>query len=614
MSMRGGFMGRMQRSNEKYPLTKLDRQALSLVWRYLRPYRGKLVGALAAMAVLTGTGILAPYLTKVAIDSYITVGNFAGLTLISLAYLAVSLVQWLASYRQGYLSGQVGQGVIYDLRRDLFDRVIRHSIDFHRKQQVGQVMSRLTNDVNSLAEAATGTFLSLITDVLSLGGIVTVLILMDWRLAVVTFVAMPLIVLATLILGRRMRVAFRDVQQELAAVNAGVEQGVSGMRVTQSMSREAYSVEQFEDLSLRNLRANLRAGLLSAALGPTMSISGSLGTALVLGYGGVQVASGAMSVGVLMAALGYARGFFGPLRELSGVYGTLQSAAASLDRIADYLNRPLEIIEPEEPQRPPGGFHGKVEMEEVRFGYDREMVLQGVSLTIEPGEVVALVGVTGAGKSTLVNLLTRLYDVGEGAVRLDGVDVRQIANADLRRLIAVVPQDTFLFYGTIGDNIRYARPEATDAEVEAVARRSQAHEFITRLAQGYDTPVGEGGVRLSGGQKQLVALARTMMADPKILILDEATSHVDAHTEGLIQAGMEELLRGRTALLIAHRFSTLKQAHRIYVLEAGRIVAQGSHEELVQSSPVYRDLYRKQWVGPAETTADPATSSPNAED
>lgn len=597
MSMRGGFMGRMRGQEESYRLSQLDRRALGLLWGYLRPYRAKLLLVLMALAVLTGTGLLGPYLTKVAIDSYIAVGDLAGLSLISLLYLLVGGLQWGASYWQGYLSSQVGQGIIHDLRSDLFDRVLRQSVRFHREEQVGQVMSRLTNDVNTLADAATSTFLGLITDVLSLGGVVVVLLLLNWRLALVTFVVMPVVVLTMALMGRRMRHAYRDVQQELAAVSAGVEQGVSGMRVTQSLSAESYSVEQFEDLSLRNLRANLRASLLTAALSPTMSITGSLGTALVLGYGGVQVATGAITVGVLMAALGYVRRFFGPLRELSLVYNTLQGAAASLDRVSDYLDRPVEVEEPEHPQRPAGGFVGRVDVDHVSFSYGREKVLEDVSLTIEPGEVAALVGPTGAGKSTLVNLVTRLYDVQEGRVALDGVDIRDIAFADLRRLIAVVPQDTFLFDGSIGDNIRYARREATDAEVEAAARQAQAHEFISRLPQGYETQVGEGGVRLSGGQKQLVALARAMLADPTILILDEATSHVDAHTEGLIQAGMEELLRGRTALIIAHRFSTLKRADRIYVMEAGRVVAQGTHEQLLEISPTYRDLAQKQWVG-----------------
>jgi len=595
MTIRGGFMGRLQAREENYRLSQLDKGALVLLWSYLRPHAGKLSLALVAMLTVTGTTLLAPYLTKIAIDQCIAKRDLARLTLVAGLYVGAYGLQWLAAYWQGYLSSQVGQRVIYNIRRDLFDRVLRQSLAFHQQKQVGQIISRLTNDVNALADAASTGFLNLTTDFLTLTGIAIVMLWLDVKLALVTFVVIPVVIFAMGYLGKQMRRAYRAVQQEIAAVNAGVEQGVSGMKVVQSLSRESFTIDQFQNSSLRNMRANLRAAMLFAAVFPTMTVTNSLGTALVLAYGGTQVASGAITLGLLIAALGYVRQFFSPLRELSLVYNTYQAAAASLDRISDYLRTAPDIEEPKEPRRPAGGFRGRIEMEDVSFGYGKDLVLRHVNLTVHAGEVVAIVGPTGSGKSTIVNLLTRLYDVDEGAVRIDGVNVRDIAFSDLRRLIAVVPQDVFLFDGTILDNIRYGRPDANEHEVQEAARRAQAHEFIAGLPHGYQSQVGEGGVLLSGGQKQLVALARAVLADPKILVLDEATSHVDVLTESLIQKGMDELLRGRTALVVAHRFSTLRKAARIYVVEEGRVVAEGSHEKLMRGSPVYRDLYERRW-------------------
>jgi ABC-type multidrug transport system fused ATPase/permease subunit len=400
-------------------------------------------------------------------------------------------------------------------------------------------------------------------------------------------------------LGKQMRRAYQDVQQALADVNTGVEQGVAGMRVVQSLSRETFTVEQFESLSLRNMKANLRVGLLFAAVFPTMTITNMLGMALVVGYGGSLAARGAVTVGVLLAFLGYVYRFFGPLRELSLVYNTFQAAAASLDRIADYMLREPQVPEPARPQRPPHGFEGRIVFEGVTFGYDEEPVISNLNLRVGRGETIALVGATGAGKSTLAKLLARLYEVWGGAVRIDGVDVREIASTDLRGLVNIVPQDVFLFADSIRENIRYGNPTADEAAVEAAARRAQAHAFIAALPQGYETPVGELGAMLSGGQKQLIAFARALLADPKILVLDEATANVDAYTEALIQQAMDEIRRDRTTLIIAHRFSTLRKADRIVVVEDGRIVGQGSHDELIETNETYQRLYRRQWAATA---------------
>jgi ATP-binding cassette subfamily B multidrug efflux pump len=596
MTIRGGFMTRMQGREERFRFSELDRQALGMLWGYLRAHKGRLALALAATLTVTATTLAMPYLTKVAVDTTIAQGDLRGLALISLLYLALNGVYWLASYWQGYLSTWVGQHVVHTMRHDLYAHVLRQPVAFHERERVGQISSRLTHDVNALAEVASSGALNLVNDLLTLVGIIAIMALLDVRLTLVTLASIPVVMLSMGYLGKQMRRAYQQVQQAIADVNTGVEQGVAGMRVVQSLSRESFTVEQFESLSLRNMKANLSVGLLFAAVFPTMTVTNMLGVALVLGYGGALVIQGATTVGVLLAFLGYVYRFFGPLRELSLVYNTFQAGAASLDRIADYLGRRPAVVEPEQPERPAGRFEGRIAFEQVTFGYDGEPVLRDVDLDVQVGETIALVGPTGAGKSTLARLLARLYDVDEGAVQIDGVDVRRIASADLRRLVTLVPQDVFLFADTIRENIRYGDPGATDEQVEAAARRAQAHDFIVGLPRGYDSRVGERGVTLSGGQRQLVAFARALLADPRILVLDEATADVDAYTEARIQEAMDEIRRGRTTLIIAHRFSTLRKADRIVVIEDGRIVGQGTHESLIASNPTYQRLYRRQWA------------------
>ncbi len=598
MTIRGGFMMRLQGQDEgaRVRLSDLNREALGILGRYMRRYTGRLGLALLSTLTVSATTLAMPYLMKIAVDSHIAERNLPGLAWISLLYLALNGLYWLAIYWQGYLSAWVGQHVVYDLRRDLFDHVLRQSIRFHEQERVGGIMSRITNDVNAVSEVASSGALNLLSDLVSLVGIIVIMATLSVRLTLVTLIAVPVVLLSIGYLGKQMRRAYRDVQQALADVNTGVEQGVVGMRVAQSLSRESFTVEQFESLSLQNMKANLRAGLLFAAVFPTMTVTNMLGIVLVLGYGGILVSSGALTIGGLLAFLGYVYRFFGPLRELGLVYNSFEAAAASLDRISDYMARQPEIVDPPQPLRPTGGFRGELAFDHVTFAYEDTPVLHDLHLHIRAGETIALVGATGAGKSTIAKLLARLYDPQTGTVTIDGIDLRQIALADLRRLATLVQQDVYLFADSIRENIRYGAPQATDTEVEDAARRAQAHAFIAQLPRGYDTQIGELGAMLSGGQRQLVAFARALLADPKVLVLDEATANVDPYTEELIQKAMDEIRKDRTTVIIAHRFSTLRKADRIIVVEDGRVVGEGTHETLFADNAVYRRLYQREWA------------------
>jgi len=613
--MRAGFMMRLQgEENKQFRMSALDRRHLSLLLAHLRPQAVGLAVAVIAIMLTSGITLAFPYLLKVAVDRHIAESDMTGLIIVAVIYFGLTLVQWFASFSQAMLCGRIGQNVVQALRRDLYESVLRNSLSFFRKQRIGEVMSRLTNDVNSLSEFVSTGVIHVINDVFTLCGILVMMFVLDVRLALVTCISIPVIALGTQYIGRKMRESSVALRQEIAAVNIGVQQGVSGMRVTQSLGREQIGIEQFEGLSLRNMKANLKASFFFALLFPLMSVSNMLSIILVLTYGGSLVSRGAITVGTLLGFFGYVNSFFGPVREMTLVYNSLQSAAASLQRVGEYLSAEPDVKPPDSPVRLGQNVEGTVMVEHVTFKYprganegpqpqadrtaaqDRDTVLHDIHFRVEPGSVVAFVGPTGAGKTTLALLLARLYDPDEGRILIDGVDLRLMEFSDLRRIVSLVPQDVYLFPVTIGENIRYGRLDATEEEVREAARVAQANAFIEQLPLGYDTPVGEGGARLSGGQKQLVSLARTVLGDPRILILDEPTANVDVITESLIQQGLRELVSGRTTFVIAHRFSTVKEADRIVLLEHGTVSGIGSHVELMSSSESYRTLYEKQWA------------------
>ncbi|MBS3782446.1 MAG: ABC transporter ATP-binding protein [Candidatus Thermoplasmatota archaeon] len=592
--MRGGFGRRIRSDNEEdFSLKQLDKRALKFILKYLKEHKVKMILAILSMLMMTLASLAGPFLIKIAIDEYIMVGDLEGLTFIFFMMVGAYGAYWLFSYFQTYLSNWIGHTIVGDIREDLYEHLQGLPIDFYNKHSTGDMMARVTHDVNALSDLVSTGFVHLLSDFFVMIGIVVIMLYLNVELALVSFIVIPFIFFVVYYLGKKMRMAYRDVRERLAELNADVEQNLSGIRLVQALNRENINTGKFSKLSWKNLKANLKAATYFSLLFPIMTLSKVFGEALVLGYGGWGIVQGAVSLGVLIAFMDYVRRFFGPLADMSQVYNTYQSAGASLDRIYEYISEESEIKEAEKTESPEK-IEGKIEFQNVSFSYDEEMIIDELDLKIKSSEIFALVGQTGAGKTTIVNILTRLYDVDEGRITVDGIDLRNYPKKRLREIISVVPQDIFLFDTSIKENIRFGRPKASDEEIVEVAKKVHAHDFIEGLPESYETRVGEGGVKLSGGQKQLVSFARAMLADPKILILDEATSSVDAYTEVLIQDAMEKLLEGRTVLMIAHRFATLDRADRIGILKEGRLIDTGSHEELMESNETYRRLYEKQ--------------------
>ena len=575
-----------------------NRRVVARLLAYLKPYTRQMGLAFLAMLVVSALTLLTPYLLKVAVDQYIALGDRAGLARISLLTAATFIGLYLATAGQQYMLSWVGQRVLANLRSALFRHLQQLSLGYHDTHIVGVTVSRVMNDVATINELLSQGVITLVGDTLILVGIVVIMLTMSPRLALLTFIVLPLMLGVTLWFSRRARVAFRETRTRVARVVGDLAEDIAGVRVIQAFGQEGSSQERFTQVNEANRNAHINAMTLSFIFLPAIEFLGVLSTAIVLWFGGRAVAGGEVTLGVLVAFLSYVTRFFQPVQELSRLYTTMQAAMAGGEQVLKLLDTTPEVQDqPGAAELPPAV--GQVTFDHVSFRYRPELpeVLHDINLTIQPGQTVALVGPTGAGKTSIGNLIPRFYDVSEGAVLIDGVDVRTVTQHSLHSQIGLVPQDSFLFSGSLAENIRFGRSEASDEEVEQAARLANAHDFIIAKPDGYLTRVQEGAANLSVGQRQLVCIARAILTDPRILILDEATSNVDSLTESLIQDALRKLLHGRTAVVIAHRLSTIRSADLICVVQEGQIVEQGQHEELLARGGAYSALYQRQFAG-----------------
>jgi ATP-binding cassette subfamily B multidrug efflux pump len=579
-----------------------DARLMKRLVRYLRPYRWQVALTVGVLMLAAATGVVGPWLTKLIIDEAIPQGDREYLTLLAVGFLMAVVLGALLQYVQAIITTWLGQSVMYDLRAEIFEKLQRIDLRFYDKNPVGRLMTRMTNDVETLNNLFSSGLVTVFGDIFMLTFIVIAMLKMNWQLALVSFSVLPLVFYAAFLFRARVRKAYRDIRVRIARMNAFLHERFTGVKVVQLFNREEADAAKHADLNRDYLEAHLRSITYYALFFPVIQVFTALALALILWYGGLRTLEGVLTVGVVTAFLQYARSFFRPIQDLSEKYNLLQAAMASSERVFQLLDEDIVIEDPAQPRALPPKTAGRIEFRDVWFAYgndsgdEPDWVLKGVSFKVEPGEKLAIVGHTGAGKTTIINLLMRFYEVNRGQILLDGIPIDATRLNDLRRRISLVLQDVFLFSQDVAYNIRLGSPEIDDAQIRTAAERIGAAPFIERLEQGYAQALGERGSTLSVGERQLVSFARALAFDPEILVLDEATSSVDSEIEAQIESATDELLRGRTSLVIAHRLSTVQNSDRLIVLHHGEVHEEGTHEQLLEANGLYARLHELQFA------------------